>query len=297
MSASTVGACIALGAIALVMVAGLAAVAAMETVNKAHPSLRLPPTPAALPARVSQAFVIHDMKRDDRQDNAQELLNVAWQVARHAIVWPATIPTRDAKALRAFNACPQPHPNVIIGAYGATASHLAVMETALREQPTLAQPVSNDWLLIFEDDATPQDGVTQDQAAVLIQDAISLASTLDVDAVFFTWLYFSKRHCRPLVRVGPQMWRAPAPVSAVAYAVRGSLLPTLVQLLRANHCVWPVDEVYRLHMRDVLLVTPSPSTRPAASRWENGKLPFRDTLFKQIDTPSGIQVARGGKKK
>jgi GR25 family glycosyltransferase involved in LPS biosynthesis len=193
-------------------------------------------------------------------------------------MWPATMAARDPTARAAYETCPTPR--VLVGEYGCTASHVALMEHALESDPELLHPASNRWVLVFEDDAQPQ----RPDADVVarIQSALDAATRLRLDAVFLGWLFLQKP--APVSRVDATLWRARAPILAHAYALRGSALPGVLALLKQLHCTMPVDCVYVNHLRDVLLATHARDAVPVINV-------SHDALFRQLATPSSIGEA------
>jgi hypothetical protein len=258
----------ALGVLLVVGIASAAVLSVFINSTRPQPQPRTPP-------RVSRAFVIHDALRSDRADNALSLVQLASTVADKAHMWPAIMPARDPTARAAFEACPTPR--LLVGEFGATASHIAALEHALASDPELLHPAAHRWVLVFEDDALPR--LPRDRVAARINAALGAAAQRHIDAVFFGWFYEHK--VQPLVRVDATTWRAPAPLSAIAYALRGSALPGILALLKQRRCTVPVDCVYSSHLGDVLLATRSRDAVP-------GQRFLRDALFQQLATPSSI---------
>jgi hypothetical protein len=260
-------------ALGVLLVVGIASAAVLSvSINS-----RQQPQPHTLP-RISRAYVIHDAQRNDRSDNALSLLQLASTVAEQAHMWPATMTARDPESRAAYEACPTPR--VLVGEYGATASHVAALEHALASDPELLHPAANRWVLVFEDDALPR--WPRDRVVARINSALGAAAQRNVDAVFFGWvLPETPRH---LARVDATLWRSPAPLATMAYALRGSALPGVLALQKQLHCTMPVDCVYKNHLRDALLATHARNVVPRRSF-------LRDALFHQLATPSSVGEA------
>jgi hypothetical protein len=270
--------------LAALVAASLALLLAQRT--RARVNTTLTAVTPSEPSRFAHAYILHSAHRTDRDDVVTALAQVARATGTpeaHVHVFPATYLHADDAAAQAFRDCAEQRMRnmpptwscaslplrvmcsrrggstprgIRAGEFGCTASHKAALQHALTTQPGLASPRTNDWVLIFEDDATLHPDVdTAADATALMQQAIGAAARSGIDAVFFGW-HFRKPMPR-MTRVAPGLWRAAsAPYLAHAYAVRGSLIPTLLQLLERYHCILPVDEVYKLLLHEVLIATP-----------------------------------------
>jgi hypothetical protein len=273
--------------LAALVAASLALLLAQRTRARVHTTLTAV-TPSE-PSRFAHAYILHSAHRTDRDDIVTALTQVARAAGTpepHVHVFPATYLHADDAAAQAFRDCAEQRMRnmpptwscastplrimcgrsgatprgIRAGEFGCTASHKAALQHALTAQPSLASPRTNDWVLIFEDDATLHPGVgggaaADDATAALMQQAIGAAARAGIDAVFFGWRFH--RPTPRMTRVAARLWRASsAPFLAHAYAVRGSLIPTLLQLLERYHCILPVDEVYSLLLHEVLIATP-----------------------------------------
>jgi GR25 family glycosyltransferase involved in LPS biosynthesis len=231
--------------------------------------------PGTAKPRIRHAYVIHDPARRDRGANAATLHRLAAASAEHSNIWRATIPSRDAASRDAYEMCPTPR--VLIGEYGCTASHMAALEHAIANEPGTSHTPS--WVLVYEDDALPRR--THAHVITRLQSALRAAERLHINAVFMGWFYEQEIVPAP-TRIDATLWRAPAPFSTVAYALRLTALPELLAKLKQLHCTVPVDCIFKTHFRDVLLVTRARNTTPRAND------SMRGALFHTMRTPSSI---------